>query len=281
MRLVMYNDWRVGVVEGETIYDITTLVPGWSPEWPQNFMVRFIAAFDELRPRIAEALATAPSLALAKARLLAPLLYPTKILAAPVNYRAHQAEMGQVYQGQTLHTIAEYGVFLKPSSSLTGPGSTVRIPFPDRRTDHEGELGLIIGKTAKNVRREEALDYVFGYTCVMDMTVRGGEDRTWRKGFDTFTPIGPWIVTADEIPDPDHLDLKLWVNDELRQNSNTSYLIYDVARIIELASTHQTLYPGDLISTGTPEGVGPIRPGDRVRLVVERVGELVVDVAEA
>jgi 2-keto-4-pentenoate hydratase/2-oxohepta-3-ene-1,7-dioic acid hydratase in catechol pathway len=281
MRIVMYNDYRVGVIQGDTVCDITTLVPGWSPEWPQNFMVRFIAQFDAIRPRIEAYLPDAPTLPLARAKLLAPVQYPTKILAAPVNYRAHQQEMGQVYKGQTLNTIAEYGVFLKPPSSLVGPGAEVVIPFPDRRTDHEGELALVIGRTAKNVKREEALQYVFGYMCAMDMTVRGGEDRTWRKGFDTFTPIGPWIVTADEIPDPDHLDLKLWVNEELRQNSNTSYLIYDVARIIELASTHQTLYPGDIISTGTPEGVGPIRPGDRVRCYVEKVGELEVRVVSS
>lgn len=278
MRIVIYDDLKVGVVQNDSVYDITELVPGWSAEWPQNFMVRFIDRFAELRPQIEAYLPKAASRPLSGVTLRAPMLNPTKVLAAPVNYRAHQQEMGSVYTGQTLKTIAEYGVFLKPSSSITGPNTDVIVPFPDRRTDHEGELGLVIGKKAKNVHRDQALDYVFGYTCLMDMTVRGSEDRTWRKGFDTFTPIGPWIVTADEIPDPNHLDLKLWVNDELRQNSNTSYLIYDVGRIIELASLHQTLYPGDIIATGTPEGVGPIKPGDRVHVYLEKIGDLEVNV---
>lgn len=278
MRLVIYDNFRVGVVQDQTVYDITSLVPGWSTEWPQNFMVRFIAQFDHLRPQIEKYLAQADKKPLSQVRLQAPVQYPTKILAAPVNYRAHQQEMGAVYKGETLKTIAEYGVFLKPSSAICGPEADVVVPFADRRTDHEGELGLVIGKVAKNVKAADALDYVFGYMCLMDMSIRGGEDRTWRKGFDTFMPIGPWVVTADEIPDPNHLDLKLWVNDELRQNSNTSYLIYDVGRIIELASTFQTLYPGDIIATGTPEGVGPIKPGDRVRVQLEKIGEFGVNV---
>jgi len=205
------------------------------------------------------------------------VVFPSKVIAAPVNYRLHIEEMRPLVKGE-LHAIERYGVFLKAPSSIVGPDALVELPFPDRRTDHEVELGVVIGRTARNVAAADAMRHVFGYTGVMDITVRGDEDRSTRKSFDTFTPVGPVLVTADELPDPHHLSLQLWVNGEQRQNGNTRDMIWNVPKLIEYASHVMTLYPGDLFSTGTPDGVGPLRPGDEVTMEVERIGRLSVKV---
>jgi 2-keto-4-pentenoate hydratase/2-oxohepta-3-ene-1,7-dioic acid hydratase in catechol pathway len=141
------------------------------------------------------------------------------------------------------------------------------------------ELAVVIGRKAKRVRREDALDYVFGYCIGLDMTVRGAEFPTFRKSADTFSVLGPWIVTKDEIPDPNALDLSIRINGEVKQSSNTKYLIFDVQRLIEYASSMYTLYPGDVIMTGTPAGVGPVTPGDVLEASIPRVGAMSVRVA--
>jgi 2-keto-4-pentenoate hydratase/2-oxohepta-3-ene-1,7-dioic acid hydratase in catechol pathway len=176
------------------------------------------------------------------------------------------------------YTVEKLGFFLKAPSSIIGPGDTVKLPFHERRTDHEAELAFVVGKRAKDVRASDAHSYIFGYFALMDITVRGQEDRPWRKSFDTFTPIGPWIVTADEIGNPNELGLHLWVNGEERQSANTKDLIYDCYKFFEAASSVMTLEPGDIITTGTPEGVGPIQKGDRIRIQIDRIGEFSVSV---
>src|SRR5262249_26952903 len=210
--------------------------------------------------------------------LRAPVVFPSKVIAAPVNYRLHIEEMRPLVKGE-LHAIERYGVFLKAPSSIVGPGATVELPFPDRRTDHEVELGVVLGRTARRVSTTDAMRHVFGYTGVIDITVRGDEDRSTRKSFDTFTPVGPVLVTADEIPDPHGLQLQLWVNGERRQNGNTRDMIWGVPRLGQYASHVMTLHPGDLLSTGTPDGVGPLRAGDEVTIEIERVGRMSVRVA--
>lgn len=203
----------------------------------------------------------------------APLPLPGKIVGAPANYREHVAEMN------TPTTIVEWGMFLKASTSVIGPGGVVQLPYTDVRTDQEGELAVVIGRTARNVDRRKALDYVFGYTCLLDITVRSTEDRSTRKSFETFTPLGPYVVTADEFGNPDDVRLRCWVNDELRQDCLTERFIFDVERIIEYASAVMTLHPGDVIATGTPAGVGPIAAGDGIAVEIERLGRLEVTVA--
>jgi len=277
MRLVVYDDMRAGLLKGGAVVDVSELVGAGIGEWPPVFLLRAIAGFDRLRPRLEEALRSRPAVPLDRVRLQAPVVFPTKVIAAPVNYRAHIEEMRPLVKGE-LHAIEKYGVFLKAPSSVVGPGATVELPFPDRRTDHEVELGVVIGRTARNVAAADAMRHVFGYTGVMDITVRGDEDRSTRKSFDTFTPVGPVLVTADEIPDPHALQLQLWVNGERRQNGNTRDMIWNVPKLIEYASHVMTLYPGDLISTGTPDGVGPLTPGDEVTLEVERIGRMSVSV---
>ncbi len=277
MRLVVFDDNRLGLLRDGAVTDVSDLAGAGRPDWPPVFLLRLIATFDRLRPRLEEALRGRPGVPLADVRLAAPVVFPTKVIAAPVNYRLHIEEMRPLVKGE-LHAIERYGLFLKAPSSVVGPGATVELPFPDRRTDHEVELGVVIGRTARDVREAEALRYVFGYTGVMDITVRGEEDRSTRKSFDTFTPVGPALVTADEIPDPHALQLQLWVNGERRQDGNTRDMIWNVPRLIEYASHVMTLHPGDLLSTGTPDGVGPLKAGDEVVIDIERIGRLSVRV---
>jgi 2-keto-4-pentenoate hydratase/2-oxohepta-3-ene-1,7-dioic acid hydratase in catechol pathway len=204
--------------------------------------------------------------------VLPPVPDPGKIVAAPVNYRDHQAEMSET------SAIDSLGMFLKAPSSLTGDGGTVRLPYHDRRFDQEGELAVIIGKRAYGVRPEEALDYVAGYACLLDMTMRGGEDRSVRKSFDTFTPVGPWLVTPAEAGDLAELELRTWVDGKLRQDARLADLIWDGPKLIAYSSSVMTLHPGDLIATGTPAGVGQVHDGQRITVEITRVGWLQVSV---
>jgi 2-keto-4-pentenoate hydratase/2-oxohepta-3-ene-1,7-dioic acid hydratase in catechol pathway len=277
VRLVVFGDSRLGLLRDGVIVDVSDLVGAGGTDWPPVFLLRAIADFDRLRPRFLDALEQRPGIPLDRVRLRAPAVFPSKVIAAPVNYRLHIEEMRPLIKGE-LHAIERYGVFLKAPSSIVGPEATIELPFPDRRTDHEVELGVVIGRTARNVAMADAMAHVFGYTGVMDITVRGDEDRSTRKSFDTFTPVGPVLVTADEIPDPHALELQLWVNGERRQHGNTRDMIWNVPKLIEYASHVMTLNPGDLLSTGTPDGVGPLRPGDQVTMEVERVGRLSVRV---
>lgn len=281
MRLYVFDDFRLGVqVSEEGLADITELVSP-SVAGPDR-MTALIAAWSDVAPSVRNAAEGPADRSLVEAVLRAPQPRPRTIVAAPVNYRLHQQEMGGpggVYDGVQIKTIETYAGFVKASSSVVGPDGAIEIPFLDRRVDHEAEVGVVIGRRASRVSRADALDFVFGYVPLLDITIRGEEDRSFRKSFDTFTPIGPAIVTADEVADPADIPLRLTVNGEERQKSNTRYLIYDIARLIELYSAAMTLEPGDLIASGTPEGVGPIVPGDHVVLSIGGVGELTMSVA--
>ncbi|WP_326770659.1 fumarylacetoacetate hydrolase family protein (plasmid) [Streptomyces sp. NBC_01591] len=271
MRLTLFNEGRLGLVDGNDIIDVTEQLAGTGPYGPEGPLHRHIERLADGRTGPLD-LTGAPHTLLAEATLEAPLPRPGKIIGAPVNYLDHKAEM------EYTTSVADLGVFLKANSSVIGPGQDILLPYTDKRTDQEGELGVIIGRTASHVSRDDALDHVFGYTCVLDITVRSGEDRSTRKSFDTFTPIGPWIVTADEIPDPDTLDLRCDVAGTTRQRTNTADLIFGVRELIAYTSSVMTLHPGDVIATGTPAGVGPLSHGDRVVLEIERVGRLEVGV---
>jgi 2-keto-4-pentenoate hydratase/2-oxohepta-3-ene-1,7-dioic acid hydratase in catechol pathway len=223
---------------------------------------------------------------LAGVTLLSPVANPGKLIAAPVNYQKHLDEVKgdvQIHANNPAHTITiqSAGLFLKATSSLTGPGGGIAVCKPDRRTDHEVELAIVIGRTGRNISRGDALRHVAGYCIGLDVTIRGSEDRSFRKSPDTYSVLGPWLVTADEIPDPGVLDLELSVNGAQRQKSNTKYLILGVPELIALASSFYTLHPGDVIYTGTPEGVSPIQPGDEVSASIERIGGMTVRVRAA
>jgi 2-keto-4-pentenoate hydratase/2-oxohepta-3-ene-1,7-dioic acid hydratase in catechol pathway len=173
------------------------------------------------------------------------------------------------------------GLFLKANSSLVGPSQGIVIPPQAKRLDYEVELAVVIGRVARNIRSSEALTCVAGYCIGLDMTVRGVADRSFRKSGDTFTVLGPWLVTADEIPDPADLLLSLEVNSDVRQRSSTAAMTVGIERLIELAAANYTLHPGDVILTGTPEGVGPVVDGDTIRAHCQGIGEMTVAVKAA
>jgi 2-keto-4-pentenoate hydratase/2-oxohepta-3-ene-1,7-dioic acid hydratase in catechol pathway len=220
------------------------------------------------RPAEADPGPDAEVFALSDVRLLPVVPDPPKLIAAPVNYRDHQEEMNEAFH------IDSLGIFLKAPSSVLAHGGTIRLPYSDRRFDQEGELALVIGRRARHVRPEDALDHVAGFTCLLDITMRGGEDRSTRKSFDTFTPIGPWLVTPDEVGPLRSLTLRTWVDGRLRQQADVADLIWDVPRLIAYASSVMTLEVGDVITTGTPAGVGRIEDGQRVVVEIDRVGRL-------
>ena len=210
-------------------------------------------------------------LELVKPRILAPVI-SSKIVAVGLNYKDHAAEMNKALPAEPL-------IFLKPSTAIIGPGDSIVIPRQAGRIDYEAEVGVVIGRVARNVPADKAHEYVLGLTCVNDVTDRDLQRRdvqyTRAKGFDTFAPIGPCVAPVGlDIP----LGVESRVNGELRQNSSTSELIFSIRELIQFVTAVMTLLPGDIISTGTPPGVGAIAPGDRVVVAVEGVGELSNDV---
>jgi 2-keto-4-pentenoate hydratase/2-oxohepta-3-ene-1,7-dioic acid hydratase in catechol pathway len=273
MKIARFNGGRIGIVVGDTIRDVTVAAGIDPAEWPPVGPVRLIADFAALRDKLAAAAQMASPLPLDEARLETPVPWPNKVIAYPTNYRDHAAEMASTTRADL------QGYFLKANSSLSGPNDPIELPdVPGREVHHECEIAVVIGKQGRQIPIARAIDHVFGYSCLLDITIRGKEERVMRKSFDTFTPVGPWIVTADEIPDPADIGMRLWVNGEKRQEATTKDLIVDIAQMIALASSASTLYPGDIIATGTPAGVGPIRDGDRVTIEVDHVGRMSVPV---
>lgn len=286
MKIASFNDHRVGIVSEDGIRDVTNALPDFLSQLPWQRINWLISHWPQVKPAIEAVATTAAPVAPQAVKLLAANPGAPHIYAAPANYRKHIGELGERAVTTGGRSAREQGFFLKAPASLLGSGGTLLLPKHTlRRFDHESELAVIIGRTARNVPRDQALDYVFGYSCLIDGTMRiekgtGEEERTMRKSFDTFTPLGPYLVTADEVGNPGNLYNRLWVNDDLRQQANTSELIVSVAELIEMMSSVLTLQPGDVIATGTPEGVGPMLPGDTVRIEIERVGSMSINVAE-
>ena len=287
MRICRFDNNRLGVVEHETVRDVTAALdelPACTYPFPTHDLL--MADLGKVVARATALLPDAPAVPLAGVKLLSPVANPGKLIAAPVNYQKHLDEVkgdSQIHAGNPAHTVTiqSAGLFLKATSSLAGAGDGIAAVKLDRRTDHEVELVVVIGRVARHVSRAEALGYVAGYCIGLDVSIRGSEDRSFRKSPDSYSVLGPWLVTADEIPDPGVLDLQISVNGAVRQKSNTSYLILGVPELIELASSFYTLYPGDVIFTGTPEGVSPIQPGDEVSASIERIGSMDVHVRAA
>jgi 2-keto-4-pentenoate hydratase/2-oxohepta-3-ene-1,7-dioic acid hydratase in catechol pathway len=203
-------------------------------------------------------------------RVLAPIL-PSKIVAVGLNYKDHAAEVNKPLPSEPL-------IFLKPSTAVIGPEAPIVIPEGAGRIDHEAEVGVVIGATAWRVREQDARQYVFGLTCVNDVTARELQKKdvqyTRAKGFDTFAPVGPCIAAGIDYSSPEGVAVECWVNGTLRQSSTTRQLIFPIERLIAFISSVMTLLPGDIISTGTPSGIAPLRAGDRVTIKVAGVGEL-------
>ena len=287
MKICRFDDDRLGIVEDDEVLDVTQAL-GEIPEqrWP-------LAHGDPLILNFRKVLAAAKKLApkakrkkLASVKLLSPVANPGKIVAAPINYDDHIAESIKdpgIAHGRTniQKGIGDWGLFLKATSALIGFGEEIRLRWPERRNDHEVELALVIGKAGNKIPREKALEHVCAYAIGLDMTVRGPELQCFRKSIDTYSVLGPWLVTPDEVGDPNNLDLSITVNGDVKQSSNTEYLVYDVERLIEFGSSMYTLYPGDIIMTGTPAGVSPVKPGDTLHAYVEGVGEADIRIASS
>ena len=283
MKLCRYDNGRLGIVEGAEVLDVSDALDAIPPRgWPYRHGDALIASLPAVLERARQLSARAVRRKLSEVRLRPPVANPSKIVNAPINYQAHIDEAKQdqgIAHGREIKTIADWGLFLKSPSSLVGAGDEIALRFPERRNDHEVELAVVIGREANRVSRAQALEYVCGYSIGLDMTLRGPELPSFRKSIDTYSVLAPWLVTRDELPDPGDLELWLEVNGEPRQRSRTSRMVYDVPRLIEYASSFYTLHPGDLIFSGTPEGVGPVKPGDQIRAGIERIGEFTIRVA--
>ena len=282
MKLVRFNDGHVGLVEGTHVIDITQREGIDPAAWPPVSTVQIIARYAHTPQALAAKLESLPRLPLADVRLECPIEWPNKVIAFPANYHAHIEEQKRSKTGLISNFAANgQGFFLKSNSSLSGPSDPIILPpLKGREIHHECELAIIIGKGGRDIPLENAVGHIFGYSCLLDMVVRGKEERVMRKSFDTFCPLGPWIVTADEVPDPTNIDLELRVNGDLRQKANTRDLIVDIPAMINMASSTMTLFPGDIIATGTPSGVGPIAAGDRIVSVIQGIGELTLNVIQ-
>ena len=262
---------RIGVVFGEEIADLA------ASDLPQE-MVAFLEGGDEAISAAAAAAESAPRLALSEVTLESPVLRPPKILAVGLNYADHVAEAG-------METPKFPMIFNKQSTSAHPPYAPFHAPSYLTALDYEGELGIVIGKACRHVPRDRAHEVIAGYTVCNDVSVRDWQLRvptfTMGKSNDTHCPLGPWIVTSDEVGDPHSLDLKTWVNGELRQSTNTKHLIFDCFTLVEHLSTAFTLEPGDVIATGTSGGVGIamkppqlLKAGDVVKIAIDRIGEI-------
>jgi 2-keto-4-pentenoate hydratase/2-oxohepta-3-ene-1,7-dioic acid hydratase in catechol pathway len=282
MKICRFNDNRLGLVAEDGVRDVSAVLaklPSSSYPFPRHDVL--IASLESLRPEIEKLAKSAKPVPLASVKLLSPVANPGKIIAAPVNYKKHLEEAladKGIHHGNLVQEIHKAGMFLKATSAVVGAGEGVKLIHTDRRNDHEVELALVIGKTAKNVKAAQALDYIAGYCIGLDMTIRGPEERSLRKSPDSYCVLGPWLVTRDELPDPGQVGVKITVNGQVKQDAHTSDLILSVAQLIEWGSAFYTLHPGDVILTGTPQGVGPVRPGDTMVATVEGVGSMTVAV---
>lgn len=282
MQLCRFNDNRLGLVEGDRVKDVTAalkILP--ASHYPLPTYDLMIANLPTVRAEVEKLAGDAKVFALADVALLSPVANPGKIVAAPVNYKKHLEEAQTdpaLHHQNKIAEIQRVGLFLKATSSLGGASENIVIRHPDRRTDHEIELVAVIGTKCDRATRENAMSHVAGYCIGLDITVRGPEERSLRKSIDTYSVMGPYMVTADSVKNPDNLSFELTVNGEPRQKANTNDLIIGIADLIVFASAYYTLMPGDLLMTGTPEGVAPIVPGDVIDARIDQLGSMKVKV---
>ncbi len=286
MKIASFDNYRIGLVEGDEVIDITSVVPAALDSLPQQRVNWLLANWHQAQGALPAARESGTRKPLAEVRLLAANPCPPHVFAAPANYQKHLGELGARTVTKKGRTAREQGFFLKAPGSVIGANAAIELPKGStRRFDHESELAVIIGKGGRDIPRARAMEHVFGYACLIDATMRiekdvAEEERSMRKSFAGFTPLGPWIVTADEVPQPGALSNRLWVNGEIRQQANTSEMIVGIDELIELVSSVLPLSPGDVIASGTPEGVGPFAPGDTVTIEIEGVGRMSLSVRE-
>lgn len=259
---------RLGLLEDNFIRDVTSVTAALPAlHWPVPPGDHFLNHFAELRPQIEALAVSAPQIPRAEASLLSPVANPGKFICGVGNWNIHKAPLGML------------GFLLKVTSAAAGEGDGVLLRWPDRTTLHEPELAIIIGKTCTNVTETQALNYVAGYTCALDMTMKEEKEFfSFCKSFDTYGMLGPCLVTTDEIPDPSALNFTFHVNNELRGARNFSDLTGSPAQLVAYASSAMTLYPGDIIMSGTAD-VGPVAPGDTMTIEIPRIGRMHVPVS--
>ena len=290
MKICHYNQHEAGVVEGERVFPIgaTLVAAGHLRQgYTMQEVIEALANQQEAMQCVRQALKGRP-LALAEVTLLAPIENPPALWCAAANYKDHQAEMRAASGGPDRSDftkddlMAEF--FLKPGSSIIGPGGTIELPRVSKHVDYECELCAVIGKKARHVTEAQALDYVFGYTMLWDISQREPwgrnrqNTRNIRKGFDTFTALGPWIVTKDELPEPQDTRIHVELNGRHVMTAHTKDMICGVRDHVRFLSSVVTLRPGDLITTGTPAGVAKLAPGDKLKGRIEKIGEMTLSV---
>jgi 2-keto-4-pentenoate hydratase/2-oxohepta-3-ene-1,7-dioic acid hydratase in catechol pathway len=296
MRVAAIKPNDLALVEGEELVLIGDRLAEKGLLSQPSSMIDFILQYDSIKNALKTAVPKAKRVRLDHSLLKPPVERPSKIWAAAFNYKRGTSDIKDAAgRGETLKFTPEQALemtFLKPSSAVIGPEQTILIPKGERVVYPELELCVVIGKEARNVAKDNALDYVFGYTVMLDMTARGpnppgtgvGSCRSVRKGFETFAPIGPWITTRDEIPNPHNLMMNLWIDGELRQSASTSGMINGVAELVSFLSEVTTLLPGDLISTGNPDSPAFQRKliaGEKLKAEIENIGAMNLLVANA
>jgi 2-keto-4-pentenoate hydratase/2-oxohepta-3-ene-1,7-dioic acid hydratase in catechol pathway len=295
MKICLYKSNEAGVVVGDLVYPIgnaLTRAGYLKTDYTMVDVIEKLAALPAAMQCVRDCVQSGNPLPLNTIKLLAPIHNPPSIWAAAANYADHQKEMrarmGAPDRAQLGKDDLMAEFFLKPSSSIIGPGDTIILPKVSQDVDFECELCAVIGKKARRVSEKEALDYVFGYTICWDISQRDPwgrgrhNTRNIRKGFDTFTPLGPWIVTKDEIDDPQNLTIEVELNGEPAMRADTKDMICTLREHIRFLSSVVTLRPGDLITTGTPAGVHKLKNGDKLRGSIEKIGEMELSVrAEA
>jgi len=295
MKICHYNDGRAGVVSGDRVYPIGDALVKAGHVRDGYTMVEIVDALANRPGAMQVAMDAARSgsgLPLTSVKLLAPVTNPGSLWAAAANYRAHQAEMitrmGSAGRENKTKDELMAEFFLKPTSSIIGPNETVILPKISKLVDFECELCAVIGTRARNVSEDRALDYVFGYMMCWDISQRDPwgkgmqNTRNIRKGFDTFTALGPWIVTKDEVGDPQNLSIRVLQNGKEAMTAHTSDMICTLREHIRFLTSCLTLRPGDLITTGTPAGVSKLNDGDHLKGTIAKIGEMELHVkAEA
>jgi 2-keto-4-pentenoate hydratase/2-oxohepta-3-ene-1,7-dioic acid hydratase in catechol pathway len=276
MKLLFFDDFKLGVLKDDSVVDVSDAVRDIPHTSSHDLINRLIEGFSEYRGRLEEVVNERRGTPVNQVRIRAPHPKPYNIVAMAVNYM----------EDGTRDAPAPINAFHKSSDAIIGEGDTIVLPdVPATIFEHEAELALVIGKRAKQVKAEDAYDYIFGYLNFIDVSARGllppGNTFYQMKSRDTFAPIGAWLVTADEIPDPHNLQVRLWVNGELKQNFNTSDMAHKIPRVVEWVSSIHTLEPGDIIATGTNHrGLSAMQDGDAVDMEVEGLGRLHLNVRD-
>ena len=294
MKLASLKPNELAVVKDESLIPVGEILARQGA-LPKNFsMLDLIAQYDEIKGQVDHAARNENRKKLDAKLLKPPVEKPSKIWAAATNYKRGSEGLGDARGRGTAATATPEEllerIFLKPPSAVTGPEENIIIPKDAETIFPELELCVVIGRQARHLPKEQALDAIFGYTIMLDVTARGygsGKGlpgtRCVRKGFETFAPIGPWITTKDEIADPHNLWMKLWVNGELRQSAKTDAMVNDIATLVSYLSQVTTLYPGDLITTGnpdSPEFQKKLEPGDTLKAEIEGIGAMSLGVAK-